>query len=61
MWLILVPVNYQEKKNLVVYECTDPNDELFLSGQAHEDYRAKEPPSMFIELLAGKEMNKRDL
>lgn len=42
----------------IVHECMDPNDEL-LFGQAHEGYRGKERLSMFIELLAGKEMNRR--
>jgi len=37
----------------------DPSDELFLSGKGYVDDGAKEPSSMFIELLAGKERNRR--
>lgn len=42
----------------IVHECMDPNNKL-LFEQAHEGYKTKEPLSMFIEFLAGKEMNRR--
>lgn len=49
----------EEEPSGIFQEHTDPNDKLFLSGQGQVDDGAKESPSKFFELLAGKERNRR--
>lgn len=49
----------REEPGGIFQEHMDPNDKLFLSRQGQVDDGAKESPSTFFELLAGKERNWR--